>query len=194
KSRVCSLALDAPPTGTKLGDAQIHATRGKPLRSQELHRVEGHHAVGASAVGDDLSVRRELREARLELADRNGQRARKVTCAVLFGRPDVEHGDLTAPHPLQELLRIDGLHRTASLEVLPRDLLNFSQTRLRERTQRSKEAAYLVMGEAVLDVGAPSFRLDESGCPEHLQVLGGVCDGEGGLLGERLDGAGALAE
>ena len=114
--------------------------------------------------------------------------------AVLLGRPDIEDGDLAVPHAAQQLFALDGLHRSALLEVLARDLLDLGEARLGEPAQREEEGADFVASQAVLDVETLLLGLYESRSAEHLQVLGSIRDGDAGLLGERFDRPRALAE
>jgi len=114
--------------------------------------------------------------------------------AVLLGRADIEDGDLAALHAAHELIPLDSLHRSARFEVLARDLIDLGESRLREPPEREEEAADLVVREAVLDVQALLLCVDESSGAQHLEVLRSIGDGDGGLLGECLDGARALAE
>ena len=88
----------------------------------------------------------------------------------------------------------DRLERAPSLEVLARHALDLREPRPRERAQRDEEVRDLLVGQPVLDVEALLLRLDEPRRAQDLEVLRRVGDGDAGLLGERLDGARALAE
>jgi hypothetical protein len=163
------------------------------LGAQQLDRLDGHHAVGPAAVGDDLAALRQLLEAGLELADGDGERpgmwpARNSST----GRTS---STVTSPRlTRRESSSLRPPARRAALEVGAGDLLDLGEARLGEAAQRDEEPAHLVVGEAVLDVEALLLGLDEPRRPEHLQVLRGVGHRDGGLLGERLDGARALAQ
>ena len=84
--------------------------------------------------------------------------------------------------------------RAASLHERTRHEIDFRQARRRQLTKRHEKPADLLVGKPVLDIKALLVRGDQPGRAQHLEVPGGICDGDRGLVGERFDGAGALAE
>ncbi len=105
---------------------------------------------------------------------------------VLLGGADVEEGHVALPHPVQELAAADGLQRFRDLEVVPHDLLDVGQTALGQRSESEPEAADGLVGKAIENVKALLACLDETGLPEHLEVLGAVGQAEGSLSGQAL--------
>jgi len=65
--------LDRQPRRAPLREAVLEPARLDAALAQRAHRVEGHEAVRAPAVGDDFLALRQLREARLELLDEIGR-------------------------------------------------------------------------------------------------------------------------
>ena len=94
----------------------------------------------------------------------------------------------------KQLVTGDGLHRVAPPEVLASYELDFGEATLREAPKGQEELADVLTGEAVLDVQTLLFGLDQPSRTKNLEVLGCVCDREGRLIGEHLDGPGPLTE
>src|SRR5579859_4766394 len=65
------LSLDRQSRGAPFGVAVLEAPRLDAALAQLLDRLEGHQAVGATAIRDHLALLAELAEPRLELVDGN---------------------------------------------------------------------------------------------------------------------------
>ena len=93
------------PLGPAVPQTAGRASRG--LQAPDRLVCEG--AEGAAAVRDDFTVGRQLGEAPLELAQRDGARSLDVSGRELLGRAHVDEHDIAAAEPLDQLLAADRL-------------------------------------------------------------------------------------
>ena len=83
--------------------------RAESLATQQLHGLDGHDAVGAAAVCDDIAVPRQLSESLRQIAHGNRAGTGNVAGRVLLDGTNVEQRDLAPAHASQEFVAIDGL-------------------------------------------------------------------------------------
>ena len=194
-TRVTVIArLDAPSQGAPFGHAMLHAVSAETLSSQEVDRIERHHAVRAAAVRDDVAPFLQLAHALRQVSEREGNRAGNVPRHVLLTRPNVDQRDLAGANPPYQFVVVDRLQRAALVEVLARDLLDFGQPRLRQVPQVEKERAHLAGPPAGTSRRGRPSGVDETCASEDLQMVRGRGHALAGLLGERFDGPRALRE
>jgi hypothetical protein len=179
--------FNAPSPRPPFGHTMLHTVRAEALPSQEIDRVERHHAVRAAAIRHDVAAFLQLAEAFPEVGERHGDRARYVSREVLLTGTDVDEGDLAGADTPHELVVANRLKRTAFFEVLARHLLDLGQPRFRQASQLEKELAHVRVREPVRDVQARLLGLDQMGASEHLQVVRSRRDTLAGLVGERFD-------
>jgi hypothetical protein len=184
----------APSLRTPFDHAVLQALRAEPLSTQEIHRIERHHAVRPAAICNDIVALAQIAETFGKIRERHGDRARDVTGDVLFARSHVNHGDFASANPPDELLVVDGLERAAPFQVLPRDLLNLGQARFRQLPQFQKEVAHLRVRETVGHVQPGLLAVDKTCTTQHLQMMRGRRDTLTSLLGERFDRAWSLRQ
>src|SRR5438105_14926683 len=78
------------------GKAIFETPRPKPSAPQFTHGVIGVYAVGASAVGDDILLFRDLAEMASQFSNRDRSRAGNMAGVVLGLRTHIEHHHITA--------------------------------------------------------------------------------------------------
>src|SRR5690606_21576951 len=83
--------LDRVPVRAPLEHAVLETERVDALAAQEAYGVVGEHAVGAAAVGDDLSLLTQLVDGGRELVEGEVAGAGDVAGGVLLVRAYVEH-------------------------------------------------------------------------------------------------------
>jgi hypothetical protein len=82
-----------------------------------MDRIVRHHAEGAAAVRDHLTIPGELIEVLLQLGKRNRPGALDMTGIELIAGADVDHDDVAPPHPPAQLDAVDPLDLVP--EVVP---------------------------------------------------------------------------
>ena len=172
--------FDAPATRLPFHDTLFHAHRAKSLLAQLLDGLDGHDAIWAPAVGDDLAVLRQLREMALQLAHRHRARARNVAGLVFLRGAYVEHGHLTLAHALHEFVTGNRFECAASLEEGLGDRADFGEARGRELSHGMDEMQHGVVGEPIFDEQALLASFHQPRSPQHLQMLRRVGDAERG--------------
>ncbi len=137
------------PTGTPVRDAILQTHRVEASPAKQLNCLNGEDAIRATAVNHDLAVTREVGKPTVKLIHGYGKRSGNVPCPILLRWPDIEHRDLAASHPPEQSVAVNGLHRTALLQKLPRRTLHLSKTRFSKPSQRAEEVTHHLVSEAV---------------------------------------------
>jgi hypothetical protein len=157
--------------GPPIRDAILETRRFEPSLAEQLHCLDGEHAIRTTTVGNDLSVSGQLGQPAVQLAQGYRDRARDVTGAVFLGWPDVEDRDLTAMYPFEQSVSVHGLHRPALLKELAGDALYLSQTIFGQTLQRTEKLANRFVGKTVLHEPTFAFGLHKPGPAQHLEML-----------------------
>src|SRR3972149_2088333 len=90
--------------GTPLGEPLHQPPSPSPAPAEDPQRLEGHQAIRAPAVRNDLFPGRQLPQATRQVLQRDRNRARDVPRPILLGRPGVHHHDRSRAHPPPQLL------------------------------------------------------------------------------------------
>jgi hypothetical protein len=154
------------------------------VAAQGRDRVEGHHAIGAAAIGDDLLPRRQVTQPSGQVGDRDRHGARDVAGPVLLTGPHVQHDHGSRAHPREQLLAAHRLEIVPGTQMTPDQPLHVAEPALGDRSQHPDEVEHLGVRETVLHEQPLLAALDEPGLPQDLQVPGGVRHGEGRLSGQ----------
>jgi hypothetical protein len=155
----------------------------------------GEGAVGAAAVGDDLTVARQLGQPPPQLRDRDRDRPGQVAGGVLGGGPHVQDDQaVTVPEPARQLLAGDRLQLVAPAQVGGGQPLDLGQPAGGQGSQGPPELEHLRPGQPVVDRGALPPGGDQAGLAQDLQVLAGVGHRQAGLAGQGLHGALAVRQ
>ena len=110
-----------------LREAFAQSARAASMRSQNLDRAVGVHAIGTAAVRDVLFFFRELTQSSLEIADRHRGSARDVAGGILVRRPGIQHDDFVRSRAFQELVHFDQISIGTIAEMLPDETLQIGE-------------------------------------------------------------------
>src|SRR3990172_10070887 len=168
--------LDAPAERPTFRDAVFHPVRPEALPAEEFDGVERHDAVGTATLRHDVSMLWQLANALLQLRERHRQRPRQVTGEVFLARPDIDHRDFTGTNAAEQLVSVDGLHDAPFLQVLPADLVDLCEPRLRQHPQTEEEFPDLWVGQPVRHVQTCFRAVDQAGAPPDLKMMRGIRD------------------
>ena len=142
-----------------------------PVRPEQGDGIEGHHAVRATTVGDDLAVLRQPPQTTSQVRERDGDGAGDVAGGVLRRRADVDHRHLAASDPCDEHLAVDALEGPTPRQDVLAQLREFGQPRVRERAHLQQERPDGVAGETVGDECPCLLGGDEAALAQDLQML-----------------------
>src|SRR5439155_16011883 len=110
--------FDGQTSRAPLGKAFAQSARAPSVRSQNLDRAIGVHAIRAAAVRDVLFFLRELTQSSLEIVNRHRESAGDVAGSIFVRGPRIEDDDLVRSGALQELVHLDELGIRTIAEVL----------------------------------------------------------------------------
>jgi hypothetical protein len=112
------MALDGETGCDPLGEAVLEACCIEAVPGHESDCVVGVYAVRSAAVGHDLSAVGDLAETRLQVADRDGDRAADVAGGVLGFGSNVEHDYVAVAEPRSESVAGDGAELAPVTQVV----------------------------------------------------------------------------
>jgi hypothetical protein len=128
-----------------------------------------------------------------KVGDRHRNRAGDMAGFVFVRGTRIQNDDVGGPRPLEQFLHRDRLARAVA-KVIPHEPIEFGQSALGHRSQRTAEIGDGGIGETVVDELALLAAFHECCLAQGLQMLRGVRDGRADFTGERIDGALTLAE
>ena len=149
-------------------------------------------AERAPAVGDDLGIVRKLREALLELLDRDRARAVDVAGGVLLAGAHVHEHDVAPREPGAELRAADALDVLA--EVVAGGALDLGQPCAGSVAQRQPQTEHFIARDGVADTRALALARHHAGGVQRLEVLRAVGARLAARPGQLLDRTWRLRE
>jgi hypothetical protein len=117
-----------------------------------------------------------------------------VACTILLHWSDIENSHLTPSDSPEQIVAVHWFHFLFLLEELTFHLFDFCQSLFRKRPHGAEKIAYRLVSEAIGDEEPLFFGFDESSSPEHMEVLGSICEAHAGFLSQDLDRPFTLTE
>ncbi len=187
-----------PPSRRAAAPVAIQGNR-QPQRTstaaaQQSHGVVGHHAIRATAVGDDVDITGNRLQAIGELIDRDRTGTGDVAGRVLGGRADVEHDHVTRRDPLRELGLADLLQPGAVTEVGGGEVVEFGMVCGGHVPERRPQLHDTLRRQSVIDPCPLAAGGHQTRRRQGSQVERRVGDTLADLVGQLLDVALTLGE
>jgi len=150
-------SLEAPGLGagsqreareSPLADPILEAPDAVAVAAEQSDPAGCHHAVGPTAVGDDVGPRRQEAKLLLEAVKRDRNRPWDVARLILLPRPQVEKDDVRGPGPADEFVAADRLELAGRTEEGPDDAVDLGQAVVCHGEDRGEEFEHVLASEA----------------------------------------------
>lgn len=177
-----------------LRKAVLEAAGRSTSTPQQSHRVIGEHAVGPTAVCDDLDVLGETTEPAAELVDRHRQGPRDVAGSELHLGTHIDHDHIAGIESQGELVTGDLFELVAPAEISQGEIIDAAVVSGRDVAQRRPQRSNPVGGKAVVNAGTFASCHDEPCHCERTKMKRRVGYALADLVGQSLDVARTLGQ
>ena len=190
----CGSGFDRQPSHAPFRKSVLQTVNLEASGTQCSDGLEGQNAVRAAAIGDDLLVRRQFREATIEVGQGNVDGTRQVAQGEFILWPHVKHHCRSVAQTLQQHFARDRLKGITLVEIAGHNPFNLGNVALAEAAQRGKQIDHCVIGEAIKDAFAVTTGDYEASPPEALKVARRVGNRKTGAHSQDFHAALTLAE